>query len=475
MFRSLRSRLWLTYALVVGAALGIVAVAVLLFLARNNLEANLQLRNTLGNLLSRPALLQSLRQDNLAEVAARIDEAQGVRVILLSPDGGPLVDSREDSEAPIPELRRVPLSDTVRQPVLNIRDSNGAVWLYTGRQVAGGNYLVVAVPRQPLRNMLDSPLLGDLLTSILQAGGAALILALLFAYLISRWVAAPLQDMSAAVQAVAEGGQTQVRLEGPKEVRELGQAFNQMTRRVHASQQSQRDFVANVSHELKTPLTSIQGFAQAMLDGTARSPEELEKSAQIIYDESGRMHRLVIDLLDLARLDAGTADLERVSLDLAAMLRAIGEKFAPQSQSTQVALTTEIEPLPTFIGDGDRLAQVFTNMVDNALKHTPAGGQVALRARQVGDQVEISVSDSGPGIPQEELNRIFERFYQLDKSRSGGDGRGAGLGLAIAREIVNAHGGHINAASEARRGSTFTVTLPAARSDDSTVTMQRKP
>ena len=294
------------------------------------------------------------------------------------------------------------------------------------------------------------------------------------AYLISRWVAGPLQNMSGAARAVADGHRTQVKLAGPDEVRALGQAFNEMTQRVHASQASQRDFVANVSHELKTPLTSVQGFAQAILDGTANTPEAQAKAAQVIYDESSRMHRLVLDLLDLARLDAGTADLERAPLELGALLNAVAEKFIPQSREADVELITQIGHLPGFIGDGDRLSQVFTNLVDNALKHTPSGGKVIFSAKQKGTWVEVSVADNGPGIPPEELTRIFERFYQLDKSRKGGPSHGVGLGLAIAHEIIHAHKGTLSAHSRVGEGSVFMVRLPVAQPGDSTAVSKRK-
>ncbi len=152
-------------------------------------------------------------------------------------------------------------------------------------------------------------------------------------------------------------------------------------RAVHASQQSQRDFVANVSHELKTPLTSVQGFAQAILDGTAETPEAQQQAAQVIYDEAGRMHRLVLDLLDLARLDGGTADLRRERVSLTVLLQAVIERLTPQSVQAGVSLVDQVPDLPDVIGDGDRLSQVFNNLVDNAIKHTPAGGEVALSAK----------------------------------------------------------------------------------------------
>ena len=237
-----------------------------------------------------------------------------------------------------------------------------------------------------------------------------------------------------------------------------------MVQRVHASQKSQRDFVANVSHELKTPLTSIQGFAQAILDNTANTPESRKQAAQIIYDESGRMHRMALDLLDLARLEAGTADMEMSDVDLGLLLQGIVDKFTPQAHKANVLLQLDIpNNLPTVTGDGDRLAQVFTNLVDNALKFMPANGEITLSAKKVEGEVDASVTDSGVGVANEVLPHLFERFYQADPSRAGGEKHGAGLGLAIVKEIVEAHGGKIGVRSQPGHGTTFTIHLPLAQ------------
>jgi two-component system sensor histidine kinase ResE len=214
---------------------------------------------------------------------------------------------------------------------------------------------------------------------------------------------------------------------------------------------------------LKTPLTSVQGFAQAILDGTADSTEARQQAAQVIYDESGRMHRLVLDLLDLARLDAGTADITMLPVNMSALLNAVQEKFIPQSQKAGVEIKVETTAnLPNLTADGDRLAQVFTNLVDNALKFTPKGGVITIRANVLDSRKEmlISVSDTGIGIPPEAQALIFNRFYQADSSRRGGKKHGAGLGLAIAHDIVQAHGGKISVRSRLGEGTSFDVFLP---------------
>jgi signal transduction histidine kinase len=309
---------------------------------------------------------------------------------------------------------------------------------------------------------------------LLWGGSLALVLALFIAFWMARWVADPLQRVVNATQEFSGGETRTLPLQGPQEVKELVGAFNQMTTRVQTVQQAQREFVANVSHELKTPLTSIQGFSQAILDGTAASPEEQKQAAQVIFSEAARMHRMVLDLLDLARLDAGIADLKRVAVDLSALLNAVGQRFAPQARGAGVHMEIRADGLPVIIGDGDRLAQVFNNLVDNALKFTPPNGQLLVTAVALGEAVEIRVADSGAGISQQALPHIYDRFYQADSSRQGGKKHGAGLGLAIVREIVRAHGGKISVRSTVGQGSEFTVRLPLVNLDASTLVRRKK-
>ena len=196
----------------------------------------------------------------------------------------------------------------------------------------------------------------------------------------------------------------------------------------------------------KTLITSIQGFAQAILDETASKPEDLHQSAQIIYDEASRMNRLVQDLLDLTRFNSGMVTLEKNPIDIGKLIQSVVDKYKLQASQAMVQIQVDENPLKPVIGDNDRITQVFTNLIDNALRR-PQGGRIIISTSQLDNQVEIKVSDTGPGIPPGDLIRIFERFYQVDKSRSTGKERGLGLGLAISQEIVLAHGGTITVKS----------------------------
>ena len=467
MFTSLRTRLWLTYALIVGVVVAVVGAALILYLISNPAESRQELeRLRLISLLivQRSAVLDlpdgRLEDTGVLAALERVDQTLNARIILLDPNGVVLADTRAGLAPALPGLARLPNRRPNSLPFL--QDSVGRLWLMASHTDDQGRILVVAAPRP--RTPILSVLRDEFFSPFAQAIGLALLLSLALAFWIARWVAAPLQRMAAAAREVASHPldmQVQpILLDGPQEVRVLGNAFNEMTARVIASRQSQRDFVANVSHELKTPLTSIQGFAQAILDGTAADELTRQQAAGVILAESGRMHRLVLELLDLARMDAGMAAFERQRLDLGAILDGVLEKFSPHVAQTGVHLKKTFQALPPIEGDGDRLAQVFTNLVDNAIQHTPPGGEVQLSAEVKAGWLEVAVADAGRGIPPEALERIFERFYQLDASRSGGGQRGTGLGLAIAREIIRTHRGQLSAHNQTDSGAVFVVKLP---------------
>lgn len=454
MFTSLRSRLWLSYAALIATALGVMAVAFGIYLWRNPLLY----RQTLARLHTVESGIVNRQGDLFGNpLSVAVDRAArtfDVRILLFDQNGALL----KDTSSSLPGISS-PRRTFLERQIPTVRDQTGNVWLYTGLQLEDGTTLVVATPRPrvPLINILRD----ELLPILLQGGGIALLLSMVLAFGIARWVADPLQGLVTASQHVPVTETRPVSEQGPREVRELTRAFNEMIARMRSSQVSQRNFVANVSHELKTPLTSIQGFAQAILDGTATTRAEQKQAAEIIYEESSRMHRMVLDLLDLARLDAGTADLKMAPVDMQVLLDSIVEKFSLHAQKGGISLVLDLPAsIPGLIADGDRLAQVFTNLVDNALRHTRAGGLVSLQVLSSETGLEIRISDTGSGIPADEIQHIFERFYQVDQSRPGGEGHGAGLGLAIVHEIVAAHGGRITVRSQEGLGTTFTIQLP---------------
>lgn len=452
MFTSLRSRLWLSYAFVILIALSIVAIVLLVFIARNPLST----RQIQQHLIAVRDLIAENPQRliNNQEALINFSEENNVRVIVFNASRELLFDTKPDQ----PELP-FPRRNLLNQNSQTARDSEGDMWLYATSRVAGGRVLVVAAsrPRVPVLSIFADQFFGP----IMQGGLIALLISLVLAFLLSRWVADPLQKVVMAARNYPSDDIKPVPMHGPHEVQDLTKAFNSMVARVESSQKSQRDFVADVSHELKTPLTSIQGFAQALLDDTANTPQSRRQAAQIIYDESGRMHRMALDLLDLARLEGGIADLKMSQVDVKALLQNIVNKFTPQAQQADVNLQINIpDELPILLADGDRLAQVLTNLVDNALKFTPVNGTVTLSAKKVGAEMELSITDTGSGVAKEALPRLFDRFYQVDESRAGGEAHGTGLGLAIAKEIIQAHGGRIGVRSQSGQGTTFTINLP---------------
>lgn len=318
--------------------------------------------------------------------------------------------------------------------------------------------VIVARPAASLGEIV-----GDLFPRLVFSGLIGVAAALVLGFALSQSVAAPLRNIARAARSVARGNYRQrVPATGPREVRDLAANFNRMTEEVQRSQQTLRDFLANISHELKTPLTSIRGFSEAMLDGTIDEQAGIERSAKIISDESNRVLRLVQELLDLSRIESGQVSMQQEDIDLHELFEHVGEVFALRSEESSVNLDVSVLGRAHVRGDFDRLEQVMNNLLDNAFRHTPEGGavKVACRDLQPGT-LQVTVADSGPGIPVNDLPHLFERFYRGDNQNGPGK-KGYGLGLAISREIVRAHGGEIWATSETGGGTTFVFTLPIA-------------
>jgi two-component system OmpR family sensor kinase len=477
MLRSLNSRLLLSYIFVILVCLVLVGLGLFLFVRASPLwtsAALLQLDAATREAIStlrQAGPLQTLPPEQLRALLTQIAQEQEVRLLLLDSGGTVRFDSERAWEGKrIEETTRAPNAQgRVRG---DFTAPTGGRWAFVGQVLTAQSEgrLVLAFVSPQGRMLMLAWFAENLLPPLMQAGLVAFVLSVLLALFVSRSVAAPLRRVASTAEAIARGEiGTRAPISGPPEVRALARSFNTMADQVEATQRSQRDFVANVSHDLKTPLTSIQGFSQALLDGTASTPEATAHAVHVIHEEAERMRRLVDELLILARFDGGQSEMAHESVELGPLLQGCIEKLTPQAQAVGVVLELDVPDRLAVTGDGDRLAQVFTNLLDNAIGHTPAEGKVMLAAHQVGaatpkgrskDAVEITVTDTGRGIPAEEFPRIFERFYQVDKSRQ--RGRGAGLGLAIAKEIIEAHGGTIIAESVTGLGTRFTVQIPCA-------------
>ncbi|MFZ5917342.1 MAG: sensor histidine kinase [Chloroflexota bacterium] len=345
---------------------------------------------------------------------------------------------------------------------LSNREKSRAVAINSvdGAQVIG--YLLLASSDAPdWLGTLEQQFLGRVQRVLLITGALAVGLGLIASALLSHSLVAPLQRLATAARAVAGGdlGQ-QVRVEGSTEIADVGRAFNEMTTALEESESLRRNMVADVAHELRTPLSVLQGNLRAILDGVY--PLEKQEMA-LLYDETRLLGRLVNDLHELAQAEAGQLSIHPYPTDVIHVVRTTVTNFEPAAEDKSIRLTATLPPaLPPVLVDPDRLAQVLRNLLTNALRHTPEGQPITVAASLIDGAVEIAVTDRGEGIATQDLPYVFDRFYRAERSRSRTEG-GAGLGLAIVKAIVEAHRGQVSATSDGPgQGSTFRVRLPLA-------------
>jgi signal transduction histidine kinase len=301
---------------------------------------------------------------------------------------------------------------------------------------------------------------GERLWELLLAGALGAAIALVIARWVARGMTQPLRDMAQAARRMETGDYTQrVHTGSVDEVGQLAHAFNRMSAELESLEQLRRDLVANVSHELKTPISALRAHLENLLDGVERpDPETL----QVMLAQSERLGRLVDQLLDLSRLESGDVPLEREPVELRPLVTQVLSEIEVARPDPHVRLEERLpDDLPPVLADRERVHQVLFNLLDNAVRFTSPGGRVTVTASRHDGSVDVEVSDTGPGIAPEHLPRLFERFYRADGSRSRDDG-GTGIGLAIARSVIEAHGGRIWAESRPGHGATFTFELPAA-------------
>lgn len=348
------------------------------------------------------------------------------------------------------------LETSVLSAAIPVRDRNNLIWA-----------VIVNDPLQPLADEL-----ARLQWITIYAAVGGIILASLLSLLFSRLISKPLLVMNKAALAMASGDyESRVNINSNDEIGLLANSLNTLASRLQekitqleTQEQIRREFVTNVSHDIKTPLTIIQAFTETMLDGLVKDETERTNYLNNIMEEIIRLRRLVNEVLDLKRMEEGHFDYDTEPCFLRDIIDKVIKKLRPLARDKEILMDIDMEKrLPQVICNSDRMERVFINLLDNAIRHTPAGGKVIVKAMVKADQVCIQVSDTGVGIPAEDLPMIWERFYKADKSRTRGSG-GTGLGLAIVKKIVEGHGGQINVQSKLNQGTTFNIVLPVCRS-----------
>ena len=288
---------------------------------------------------------------------------------------------------------------------------------------------------------------------------ASVVVALWVSWFLSRRIVAPVQNLADASLSLANGNYSErVQVNGSDEIAKLASRFNHMASQLEQVESMRRQLIGDVTHELRTPLTSIKGYMEGLVDEVL--PANAETFNQI-HHEADRLSRLVDDLQELSRVEAKSYSLDLRSVSVSSLVQTTLKRLSPQATAKRITLRSNLPAdLEPVLADEDRITQVLVNLTANAIQYTPEDGEVLISAAQHGNEIHVSVKDSGIGIPQEHLANIFTRFYRVDKSRSRHAGGGSGIGLTIAKHIIEAHGGRIWAESAGEeQGSTFTFSL----------------
>ena len=484
--QTIRARLSLSYVLVL--TIGMALAGTLTWLAVERLYMNSQRVNLLAQARLMAAALEgsALPSEPVQPYSQTSNVAPGIHTRLLSEGGAVIVGlplSNASIQAPAAEQNAsIPTSELVQRPEINsalqgtpataIRRVFGKqrvlyaaapVFAEDG-QIHGIVYIATPLPAAGLPPDIILQLIGALLIAVL--------LAALFGGLLARRLARPLEGFANAASAIAEGDLKQhlVIHSGITELESLEQTFNDMTENLRQSDEAKKAFIADVTHELRTPLTVIKGTIETLEDGALDDTEGRGPLLTSMARETERLIRLVNEMLVLTRADAGSLQLDLQSLDLVELVKSRCDHFsnlaARHGMKLNVRSANDKVPSDGQSGllvkaDPDRLSQVLNNLLDNAIQHSPDNSTITIILKKSNDGVECSVVDQGTGIPAKHLPFIFERFYRVDASRSRNhtDG-GAGLGLAIARALVNAQGGNISAGSIEGQGTTITFWLP---------------
>ena len=443
-FHSFRFRVLAALIIVIVVAVGVVA-----FLASRATTGEFQRYVERGGMMRHQRFeiflagyyTQNRSWSGVQPLVEQIGQITGERTILADREGAIVADSANKL-----------IGQTVGQ------DWAEPVGFIVHRGVAVGT--VYVNPVGPADDPQREAFLAGINRALLLAAGVAGLAAVLLTVGLSRHILKPVETLTTAARRMEKGDLTQrVEVQSEDELGELARAFNAMADGLARLEELRRNMVSDVAHELRTPLSNIRGYLEALQDGVVKPKPEIIDS---LYEEAMLLSRLVDDLRELALAEAGQLRLERRPVASADLVNRALEAACAQASAKNIALQADLPAdLPLVNVDPQRIGQVLGNLLSNALTHTPSGGAVVVAAQAKESKVEVRVSDTGEGISPDQLPYIFERFYRADKSRSRATG-GTGLGLSIAKQLVEAHGGRISVESQVGQGATFTFTLPVA-------------
>ena len=461
---SLGFRLVLGFSIVLALALGVVSTYVVLSAQR---EARLYTEELETVQAARVRQLVNIHYDqevddtSLQEVIQQVGDLYGWRVVVRHESGEVLADSQpqitRSSELPA-------LPDWGAQPSFP-GDKSLVVTAYSTDQSDGSlEYGLGSVEliRSQQQAQFDEPSISSLVEAtnrtLLVVGLISGVFGVVGVLLLARRLLSPIHELTNAAVKLGQGDLTQrVAVSGRDEISQLSLTFNSMAQALEESENQRRNLISDVAHELRTPLSNMQGYVEAVRDGLL---QPTPSTMGTLHEQTLQLTGLVEDLRILAQADSGNLVLNLDYVNLDELLRELADSFRPRMELKSVEFSLVIsKELPRFHGDRLRLTQILSNLIDNATNYTPTGGKVSISAGMAGGWIRIVVSDTGEGITEEGLARIFDRFYREDRSRNRSTG-GSGLGLAITKQLVEAHGGTIEANSRLGDGSSFEVKLP---------------
>lgn len=406
----------------------------------------------------------SLESNMMMNMLVSIADLTGKEIYILDANGNPVADSGlpllniEDQEIDL-------LMDgtAVRKRFNNVdsMDYLGSGYSVISPENTFEGAIFVLAPIDEIQEPL-----GKIRNLLILSAVGALFLALGFTFLLSRKMSDPLLEMEKAAREIARGNlDVRVSIPSKDELGSLGKAINDLARETNRYRSSRKEFFANISHELRTPISYIQGYSHVLKRGLYQTEEERLHYLTILETETERMVRLINDLFDLSKMEEGKIDLHMASVDIAEIIENVIWKIKIAAEEKRISINSQVEEeLPAIEADGVRMEQILMNLLTNAIRYTDKG-MIMVRAEKLKDEVVISVEDSGWGIPEEELPFIFERFQRVEKSRARELG-GTGLGLAIVKNLVELQQGTISVISKQGKGSIFTIRFPAEREEE---------